>query len=193
MAKQCRLLKTRRNSETTPYNCHITRLHFCRFTRTFLPMPADIVEVSIKGLMPTANGCAVFLGNDDKTFVIYVDPSVGSAISMTISGVKKERPLTHDLIGHLLMGFEIALERVIINDVNEGTYFARIILHMQNELGRKFLELDARPSDSIVLALQQKRPIFVARKVFEAVEDMSEILERVLKQQKEETKEEGDE
>jgi bifunctional DNase/RNase len=156
-------------------------------------MSADIVEVSIKGLMPTANGCAVFLGNDEKTFVIYVDPGVGSAISMTISGVKKERPLTHDLIGHLLMGFEISLERIIINDVNEGTYFARIILHMQNELGRKFLELDARPSDSIVMALQQKRPIFVARKVFDAVEDMSEILERVLKQQKEEGKEEDDE
>jgi bifunctional DNase/RNase len=155
-------------------------------------MSADIVEVTIKGLMPTANGCAVFLGNDDKTFVIYVDPSVGSAISMTINGVKKERPLTHDLIGHLLMGFEISLERIIINDVNEGTYFARVILHMQNELGRKFLELDARPSDSIVLALQQKRPIFVAHKVFEAVEDMSEILERVLKQQKEEGKEEDD-
>jgi uncharacterized protein len=156
-------------------------------------MSADIVEVTIKGLMPTANGCAVFLGNDDKTFVIYVDPGVGSAISMTISGVKKERPLTHDLIGHLLMGFEISLERIIINDVNEGTYFARIILHMQNELGRKFLELDARPSDSIVMALQQKRPIFVARKVFDAVEDMSEILERVLKQQKEEGKEEEEE
>lgn len=155
-------------------------------------MSADIVEVTIKGLMPTANGCAVFLGNDDKTFVIYVDPSVGSAISMTINGVKKERPLTHDLIGHLLMGFEISLERIIINDVNDGTYFARIILHMQNELGRKFLELDARPSDSIVLALQQKRPIFVARKVYDAVEDMSEILERVLKQQKEEGKEEDD-
>jgi uncharacterized protein len=47
-------------------------------------MSADIVEVSIKGLMPTANGCAVFLGNDDKTFVIYVDPSVGSAISWVV-------------------------------------------------------------------------------------------------------------
>ncbi len=157
-------------------------------------MPADIVEVSIKGLMPTANGCAVFLGNDEKVFVIYVDPSVGSAISMTINGVKKERPLTHDLIGNMLLGFEITLERIVINDfvVNDGTYFARIILHMQNELGRKFLELDARPSDSIVLALQQRRPIFVARKVFDPAEDMSEILERVLKQQKEEPKDEGD-
>jgi len=153
----------------------------------------DVVEVAIKGLMPTANGCAVFLGNDDKTFVIYVDPSVGNAISMTINGVKKERPLTHDLIGHMFLGFGIKLERVVINDVNEGTYFARIILHMHNELGRKFLELDARPSDSIVLALQQKRPIFVAQRVFDVVEDMTEILERVLKQQKEEqTGEEDD-
>ncbi len=141
----------------------------------------DVVEAAIKGLMPTANGCAVFLGNDDKTFVIYVDPSVGSAISMTLNGVKKERPLTHDLIGHVFLGFGVSLERIIINDVNDGTYFARVILHMQNELGRKILELDARPSDSIVLALQQKRPIFVARRVFDVVEDMSEILERVLK------------
>jgi uncharacterized protein len=147
---------------------------------------SDVVEVGIKGLMPTANGCAVFLGNDEKTFVIYVDPSVGSAISMTINNVKKERPLTHDLIGHLFLGFGISLERVIINDVNEGTYFARIILTMQNELGRKILELDSRPSDSMVLALQQKRPIFVSQRVFDAVEDMTEILERVLKQQKEE-------
>ena len=155
-------------------------------------MPADVVEVTIKGLMPTANGCAVFLGNEEKVFVIYVDPSVGSAISMTISGVKKERPLTHDLIGHVFLGFGISLERVLINDVNDGTYFARVILHMQNELGRKFLEIDARPSDSIVLALQQKRPIYVAQKVYDVVEDMTEILERVLKQQKDDEKGEGD-
>jgi uncharacterized protein len=147
-------------------------------------MSCDSVEVTVKGLMPTANGCAVFLGDDSKVFVIYVDPSVGSAISMSLKGEKKERPLTHDLVGLMLAGFEIRLERVIVNDVNEGTYYARIILQMQNELGRKLLELDARPSDSIVLALQQKRPIFVSRKVFDLVEDMSEILERVLRQQK---------
>ena len=57
---------------------------------------------------------------------------------------------------------------------------------MENELGKKILEIDARPSDSTVLALQHKRPIFVARKVFDTVEDMTEILERVLRQQAEE-------
>jgi bifunctional DNase/RNase len=155
-------------------------------------MQNEVVEVAVKGVMPTANGCAVFIGNENKTFVIYVDHSVGNAISMTLNGIKKERPLTHDLIGSILLGLSITLERIVINDVSDGTFFARIILHMQNELGRKIVEVDARPSDSIVLALQQKKPIFVAQKVFEAVEDMSEILARVLKQQSEEEDEEED-
>jgi bifunctional DNase/RNase len=150
-------------------------------------MQKDVVEVSVKGVMPTANGCAVFLGNEDKTFVIYVDHSVGNAIQMTINGVKKDRPLTHDLIGHILVGLGAKLDYVLINDVHEGTFFARILLRMENELGKKIIEIDARPSDSTVLALQHKRPIFTSRKVFDTVEDMSEILERVLQQQAQET------
>ncbi len=146
-------------------------------------MQNDVVEVFVKGVMPTANGCAVFLGNDEKTFVIYVDHSVGNAIQMTLNGVKKDRPLTHDLIGHIFLGLGVKLDYVVVNDVNEGTFFARILLRMENELGKKIIEIDARPSDSTVLALQHKRPIYVARKVFESVEDMTEILERVLKQQ----------
>ena len=149
-------------------------------------MQNDVVAVTIKGVMPTANGCAVFLGDDAKTFVIYVDHSVGNAIQMTLNGVKKDRPLTHDLIGSVLLGLGASLEHIVINDAREGTFFARILLKMENELGKKIVELDARPSDSIVLALQQKRPIYVARAVFDAVEDMTEILERVLKQQAEE-------
>ena len=155
-------------------------------------MQNEVIEVGIKGVMPTANGCAVFLGNDDKAFVIYVDHSVGNAISMTLNGIKKERPLTHDLIGSIFLGLNVTLERIIVNDVSDGTFYARIILHMQNELGRKIIEVDARPSDSIVLALQQKKPIFVAQKVFDSVEDMTEILERVLKQQNEAEEEDED-
>jgi len=149
-------------------------------------MKNDVVAVTIKGVMPTANGCAVFLGDEAKTFVIYVDHSVGNAIQMTLNGVKKDRPLTHDLIGSVLLGLGASLEHIVINDAREGTFFARILLKMENELGKKIIELDARPSDSIVLALQQKRPIYVARAVFDSVEDMTEILERVLKQQAEE-------
>ena len=56
---------------------------------------------------------------------------------------------------------------------------------MENELGKKIIEIDARPSDSTVLALQHKRPIYVAREVYDSVEDMTEILERVLRKRDE--------
>ena len=79
-------------------------------------MQNDVVAATVKGVAPTPNGCAVFLGNDDKTFVIYVDRSVGNAIQMTIEGKKKHRPMTHDLIGSILVGLGTKLERVVIND-----------------------------------------------------------------------------
>jgi bifunctional DNase/RNase len=149
-------------------------------------MNNEVVEVSVKGVMPTGNGCAVFLGNDDKNFVIYVDQSVGNALSMTLNGVKRDRPLTHDLMHSILVGLGVDLIRIVINDVSESTFYARLILNMENELGTKILEIDARPSDSLVMALQSEKPIFVAAHVFESVEDMTEILERVLRQQSEE-------
>ena len=67
---------------------------------------------------------------------------------------------------------------MLINDARERTFYARIFLRMENELGKKFVEIDARPSDSIVLALQQQRPIYVVRAVFERIEDSTDVLER---------------
>jgi len=150
-------------------------------------MKNDLVEVTVKHAMPTANGWAVFLGNDAKNFVIYVDHFVGAVIQMALDGVKKERPLTHDLIGHILLGFGAQIEHVIINDAKDGAFFARLHLSMENELGKKILELDARPSDSTALALLHKRPIHVTRPVFDGLEDMTEVLERVIKQQEAES------
>jgi bifunctional DNase/RNase len=141
-------------------------------------MQNDVVIVNIKGVIPTPNGFAVFLGTEAKAFVIYVDHFVGNAIQMTMNGVKKDRPLTHDLIHSIFLGLGTKLDHIVINDAREGTFFARIILRMENELGKKIIEIDARPSDSIVLALQQQRPIYVAQPVFDAVEDMSEILKQ---------------
>lgn len=146
-------------------------------------MKSDVLAIEVKGVMPTANGCAVFLGNDEKVFVIYVDQGIGQTISMTINEVKKERPMTHDLIGSIFKGFGIQLERVVVNDVDDGTFYARMILRMDNEVDTKLVELDARPSDSLVLALQEKKPIYVDRSVFEKVDDMSEILDRIVNQE----------
>jgi bifunctional DNase/RNase len=146
----------------------------------------DVIQVHIKGVLPTPNGCAVFIGNDDKAFVIYVDHSVGAAITMFLRDTPKERPLTHDLIGNIFAGLGVVVERVVINDLKNSTYYARLILRVENELGKKILEVDARPSDSIALAVQQKRPIYVAAKVFNAVEDMSEVLKRMNQEEGEE-------
>jgi bifunctional DNase/RNase len=154
-------------------------------------MQKELVPVIVKGVIPAVNTWALFLGNETKTFVIYVEPVLGKAIQMTLAGVKKERPLTHDLIGSILLGLGARLDHVIVNDARETTFFARIFIRMDNELGKKIVEIDARPSDSIVLALQQKRPIFVARAVFDAVEDSSEIFERELKQQSEDEERTG--
>ena len=86
-------------------------------------------------------------------------------------------------LGNIFSGLGVELDRIVVNDMEEGTYYARIILKMENELGKKIIELDARPSDSMVLALQAKKPIFITRKVLDASDDMTEILERILKQQ----------
>ena len=142
-------------------------------------MKNDVVQVQVKGVLPTTNGCAVFVGNEEKTFVIYVDHSVGAAITMFLRNTPKERPLTHDLIGHIFTGLGVRVERVVVNDLKNSTYFARLILRSENELGKKILEIDARPSDCIALAVMQKSPIFVANKVFGVVEDMSEVLKRM--------------
>jgi bifunctional DNase/RNase len=143
-------------------------------------MSKPVVEVRVRALVPTGSGCAVFLGNEDKVFVIYVDSSVGSAIGMFINAVEKERPLTHDLMALLLEAVGGRVERVIINDLKTGTYFGRLIITIENELQqRKIIELDARPSDCIALAAQQRAPIYVSEDVWNEVEDMSEVLEKI--------------
>ena len=119
-------------------------------------MKNEVVPVQIRGILPANSGCALFVGNDNKVFVINVEPQMGSVIGMFLRDTPKERPLTHDLINRIFQGFGINVERVIITDLKNSTYFARIILQQQNEVARKIVELDARPSDCLALAAAQK-------------------------------------
>jgi|TARA_Y200000002_G_scaffold358950_1_gene342836 bifunctional DNase/RNase len=145
-------------------------------------MDNQVVSVSVKGVMPTSSGCAVFLGNEAKTFVIYVDQGIGEAIQRAVDDVQADRPMTHDLMLTMLDGLGAEVERIVINHVDGGTFFARIILSMENELGHKIIELDARPSDSMVMALASTKPIYVAKTVIDSVDDMTEILAKILEQ-----------
>jgi bifunctional DNase/RNase len=142
-------------------------------------MKNDVVPVEIRGILPSPSGCAIFLGNEDKTFVIQVDNNMGMVISMFLRETPKERPLTHDLINQIFDGLGISVERVVITELRNSTYFARLILKQENELGKKIVEVDARPSDCIALATSRKRPILVARRLFDEVEDMSELLAKM--------------
>lgn len=133
-----------------------------------------VVQVEVKAVLPTSGGCAVFIGNTRKVFVIYIDHSVGLAITLAMRQEPKERPQTHDLIGSILAGLGAKVQRVVINHFQEGVYYARLILEAENELyARKIIELDARPSDSLALAVQSKAPIYVTRNVWDLVEDMT--------------------
>ncbi len=142
-------------------------------------MKSEVLPVEIRGILPNQTGCAIFVGNDTKVFAITVEHTMGAIIGMFLRDTPKERPLTHDLINNIFKGLNVTIERVVITELKNSTYFARLILQQENELGRKIVEIDARPSDCLALATAQKRPIYVSNDLFEQVDDMSEWLERI--------------
>ena len=95
-------------------------------------MSKDVVPVQIRGILPANSGCAIFIGNDDKVFVIQVEHNLGAVIGMFLRDTPKERPLTHDLVVNIFKGFGVNVERVIINSLKNSTYFARLILKQEN-------------------------------------------------------------
>jgi bifunctional DNase/RNase len=137
---------------------------------------SDLIEVQLKGVEASPMEYALFLGNEQKTFAIFIGSDVGSTILLHEQGVKRPRPLTHDLIKNMFLGLGAVVERIVINDLKENTFFARIFIKEENELGKKIIEVDARPSDSIALALRFNSRIFVTKDVFGRVEDISKFL-----------------
>ncbi|MCS1409416.1 MAG: hypothetical protein M2R45_02597 [Verrucomicrobia subdivision 3 bacterium] len=142
-------------------------------------MKKDVIPVKIKEILRANTGWAIFIGDEEKVFVIQVEKSIGSVIGMFLREKEKERPLTHDLLADIFAGFSISVERIVITELRNSTYFARMILQQKNELGRKVVEVDARPSDCIAMATAQKRPMYVDAELFEEVEDMSQVLQQI--------------
>ncbi len=140
-------------------------------------MSGDI-QVQIRGLVPTPTGVGVFLGQNGKTIAIFVDQAVGMAISLSIRKIKAPRPLTHDLVANIFAGLGVRAQKVVVNDLKDDTFFARLFLVQENELGRNMLEIDARPSDSIAIAVQHGCPIYVAPHVWDKAQDMTWALEQ---------------
>ncbi|HWD21092.1 MAG TPA: bifunctional nuclease domain-containing protein [Verrucomicrobiae bacterium] len=142
-------------------------------------MKSDVLPIDIRGILPVNSGCAIFVGNSEKVFIIQVEHNMGAVIGMFLKDTPKERPLTHDLMNNIFKGLNVTIERVVITELKNSTYYARLILRQENELGRKIVEIDARPSDCLALATAQKSPIYVSSSLFAQVEDMSAALERI--------------
>jgi uncharacterized protein len=137
----------------------------------------DLVRVEPIALLPTQAGCAVFLGDGSKAIVFYIDPAVGASINASLSGQIPSRPLTHDLYLLTLQSFGAKVSRAVIVRMENEVYYARLILEAENEImERKIIELDARPSDCLALAVRCGAPFYVVRKLWDSLEDMSATL-----------------
>lgn len=130
-------------------------------------MLSELIQLSFDKIMQTRSYTVIILGGREKRFAIYTDPSIGRTLQLFLTGAEKPRPLTHDLIDQLFRGMDIRIKQVVINDVHDTTYFAR--LYLEQELGdiRHIVEIDARPSDCIVLALMNNVPVYCTRDVLE--------------------------
>ncbi|MEX0912687.1 MAG: bifunctional nuclease family protein [Gemmatimonadota bacterium] len=92
----------------------------------------------------------------ERMLPIWIGPSEASAIAMELAGMKFSRPLTHDLAASLIRGLGGALQRVIITRVEENTYYAELVI----QRGTEMFSVDARPSDSIAIALRLQARLF---------------------------------
>lgn len=141
---------------------------------------SDLVRVEPIALLPTQAGCAVFLGDGEKVIVFYIDPSVGASINSALSKQLPPRPLSHDLFLLALESLGAKVARVAIMRMENEIYYARLILDAENEImERKIIELDARPSDCIALAVRANAPIYVLRELWEQLQDMSHVLQQL--------------
>lgn len=147
-------------------------------------MSKDMVKVEPIALLPTPSGCAVFLSEGTKVILIYIDPNIGVAINMALQGEKTPRPMTHDLFHGVLGAFGAEVTQVVIVNEVEEVFFARLFIEIENELShKKIIEVDARPSDSIALAVRDKAPTYVLKKVWSRLNDVSDLLEDMKRSQ----------
>ena len=125
------------------------------------------LRVEIKGLMldPSSNVPIVILRDTESQLFlpIWIGLSEANAIASRLEGIEPPRPMTHDLLRSVVdqLGGEVA--KIVISDLKESTFFA--VIHVQQ--GEKPVEIDARPSDAIALALRTNAPIFVLRSVLD--------------------------
>ncbi|NPB03297.1 MAG: bifunctional nuclease family protein [Thermotogae bacterium] len=139
----------------------------------------NLIEVEVKSVALVQGdegvGVAVILGEKggSRLLPIIVGLFEAKAIGMVLNDEKFPRPLTHDLFKNVLDVLNARIEKVVINDLVDGTYYARIILNHEG----KTYSIDSRPSDAIALALRFKAPIYVSANVMDVASEYFHDLE----------------
>jgi uncharacterized protein len=134
-----------------------------------------LIEMTIKGLMvdPITNMPIVILKDraGERVLPIWVGIFEANAIALQIENITTPRPMTHDLLRNVITDLDGTVERIVVSDLKDNTFFALIHLTVRGEP----VTVDARPSDAIALALRTRAPILVEESVIENAEtvDMS--------------------
>lgn len=98
-----------------------------------------------------------------RSFPIVIGIVEIFAIDRRLKGITPPRPMTHDLIESIISGLGARIERIVVNDLRNHTFYAKIVLNLND----KTVEVDSRPSDAIALGAATSAPIFVAEHVFD--------------------------
>jgi uncharacterized protein len=125
------------------------------------------IEMSIKGLMvdPVTNMPIVVLRDKDgvRVLPIWVGIFEANAIALQIDNVTTPRPMTHDLLRNVIHDLKASVQKIVVCDLQENTFYALIYLGLNGET----VAIDARPSDALALALRTRAPIFVEEAVID--------------------------
>jgi len=125
-----------------------------------IELAVDSVQVSL-----ISNQRVILLKELDaeRYLPIWIGPFEADAIAMELGGTRIARPLTHDLLRNVIHELGGQVSYVLINDLRDNTFYARIVLEANGEI----MDVDSRPSDAIALAVRTKSPVFVSEEVME--------------------------
>lgn len=135
----------------------------------------ELIQLTFDKIMQTHAYTLVILGTPEKKFAIYLDPQMGKTMQLYLTEGARPRPLTHELVTSILKGFQIEVKQVVIVDLQDTTFFARLFLEqpMSKEMTH-IVEVDARPSDCLTLALLSDVPVYCTREVLNTVIPLEE-------------------
>ncbi len=123
-----------------------------------------VVVDSIRVSLLTQNRVVVLRETDSTRYLpIWIGPFEAEAIAMAIQGHEPVRPLTHDLLKSLIDDLGGQIRHIFVNDIRDSTFYARIVIEQEG----RTLEVDARPSDAVALAVRTEAPIYVESHVIE--------------------------